>query len=257
MSAFEFGSIEQLMRDDNSVTDEEGSDESDTDELIAGIRFNSTDALEEEDHDDEVVNKLLMKAERLQLNANKVAATVTDNLNDNATRINQEKAAATATVDEDEVYDSSDDDNEDESILKNFVADPFYDDKMDAQDQRWVEKSLMPGAKQAASQQAQQQGEHEQQNEQGLPGIVLSCPCCFTTLSHHSQQHDTFHHQYRAVYVVNCVLKTGETLVVDNEDEDEEGEELVPVHCASCGAGVGVHSPADGVFEFFEVIPSG
>jgi hypothetical protein len=278
MAAFEFGSIDQLLRDDNSVTED---DDSDSDvggiaqfagDLRSGRRVAYDD---EEDEDDEVINDLLIAAERLGLNrssSNKTNATTATTTNapnpkpDESHGMHPSGAPkqttnATYTIEEE----SSDDDDDDEEILKNFVADPFYDDKLDAKDQRWVERSLMPGADVGKGSNDELEG-NKGQFEQG---IGLTCPCCFTTLCHHSQQHEVYHNQYRAIYVVNCVLKTGETLSVQSpatgegegeEEEDSEAETgdevLVPVHCATCGAGVGVHSPVDGVFEFFQVIPS-
>ncbi|KAI7843356.1 hypothetical protein COHA_003052 [Chlorella ohadii] len=43
---------------------------------------------------------------------------------------------------------------------------------------------------------------------------ILSCPLCFTTLCIDCQQHDTYDNQFRAMFVMNCRVKTGEVVTL-------------------------------------------
>ncbi|GIM06548.1 hypothetical protein Vretimale_10840, partial [Volvox reticuliferus] len=68
--------------------------------------------------------------------------------------------------------------------------DPFYDEAADDEDAAWAER----------------------QREGRVSDAVLSCPGCFTTLCIDCQRHEKYHHQYRAMFVMNCTI-----------DEDEQG----------------------------------
>ena len=97
---------------------------------------------------------------------------------------------------------------------------------------------------------------------------ALSCPGCFTLVCLDCQQHAKYKTQYRAMFVVNCMLN-------DTQRLKAEGTTFVPVQCGECGecaswkvcslclngcgsAGteLGVKDTKEEVYEFFNVLPS-
>ncbi|PSC72503.1 E2F-associated phospho [Micractinium conductrix] len=68
----------------------------------------------------------------------------------------------------------------------------FYDAEADDRDEAWVQKMRRSHNSDA----------------------ILSCPLCFTTLCIDCQQHAKFENQFRAVFVMNCRLKTGEAVAM-------------------------------------------
>mmetsp|Transcript_20142 Transcript_20142/g.26232 ORF Transcript_20142/g.26232 Transcript_20142/m.26232 type:complete len:140 (+) Transcript_20142:76-495(+) len=77
--------------------------------------------------------------------------------------------------------------------------------------------------------------------------LRLSCPCCFTIVCNDCQRHARIKSQWRAMFVINCL--------VDSKTKIQNDEEVRSVSCGSCGAAVGVQD-ADEVYHFFGVIPS-
>ena len=49
---------------------------------------------------------------------------------------------------------------------------------------------------------------------------TLSCPACMTTLTMDCQKHEVFAHQFRAMFVSNCVVDQNQ---VRRERREEEG----------------------------------
>ena len=102
---------------------------------------------------------------------------------------------------------------------------------------------------------------------------VLNCPCCFTTLCMDCQRHERYKNQYRAMFVVNCTVKTHVRVASPPQPpaqgsknskgqgdsaaaaEGEGGEILHPVVCAACGTEVGVQDEEE-VVHFFNVLAS-
>jgi len=78
---------------------------------------------------------------------------------------------------------------------------------------------------------------------------ALNCPCCFTLLCLDCQRHSKFRNQYRAVFVLNCVVASNEIL------RDKDGETFKSVKCNTCNTEVAVQS-TDEVYHFFNVFPS-
>ena len=109
----------------------------------------------------------------------------------------------------------------------------LVDEDADAADERWVRRALRGSRKRAT---------------------VLSCPACFTPLTYQCQAHATIARQWRALFVVNCLVRRDHALV-----SESSGARFAPVACAACGAEVGVkHLDGDerDVFVFFDVLPA-
>ncbi|CAG8467277.1 11381_t:CDS:2 [Funneliformis caledonium] len=141
-------------------------------------------------------------------------------------------------------FDSDTADEETENSTKEL----FYDEKLDDDYELWMEKKLSQHGSDA----------------------ILSCPLCFTPLSYHTQKHELYSNQYRAIFVENCKIIKTEKLLYDeskrknkrrqNEDESSNGsnakqESYYPVECKTCGTKVAVMDE-DEVFHFFNAIPS-
>ncbi|OVA10706.1 E2F-associated phosphoprotein [Macleaya cordata] len=138
----------------------------------------------------------------------------------------------------------SDDDEIDYSVKPEF-----YDPNLDEKDELWVHKKRKGCTSDA----------------------VLSCPACFTTLCLESQRHAQYVTQYRAIFVVNCKIKSNQVLRQSNQkpkngrksgrgrNETEAGpsciETFKPVCCLVCSTEVGVIDQEE-VYHFFNVLPS-
>ncbi|KAF8389558.1 hypothetical protein HHK36_024074 [Tetracentron sinense] len=137
----------------------------------------------------------------------------------------------------------SDDDEIDYSIKPEF-----YDSDLDEKDESWVQKKSKGHTSDA----------------------VLSCPACFTSLCLECQRHEKYVTQYRAIFVVNCKVKSEKVLRQRNqkprkgkrgrdsgesEAGPEGGETFRPVCCSVCSTEVGIIDE-DEVYHFFNVLPS-
>ncbi|KAK1256509.1 hypothetical protein QJS04_geneDACA019201 [Acorus gramineus] len=137
----------------------------------------------------------------------------------------------------------SDDDEIDYSIEPEF-----YDPEIDEKDEVWVHKRRGGGTSDA----------------------VLSCPACFTTLCLDCQRHEKYLTQYRAMFVVNCRIKTDQAAREQKQNSVRRtdnthcnvtktvgGRDAVPrsVCCLVCSTEVGVFDE-DEVYHFFNVLPS-
>ncbi|KAK9274473.1 hypothetical protein L1049_021721 [Liquidambar formosana] len=137
----------------------------------------------------------------------------------------------------------SDDDEIDYSIRPEF-----YDSDLDDKDELWVHKK--------------RKGRNSD--------AVLSCPACFTTLCLECQRHEKYVTQYRAVFVVNCKIKSDQVSQQrslqpkrgkrrresgENEVGPVGAEMFRSVCCSVCSAEVGVFDE-DEVYHFFNVLPS-
>ncbi|XP_010918405.2 uncharacterized protein [Elaeis guineensis] len=139
-------------------------------------------------------------------------------------------------------FDSSDDE------IDYSIKPEFYDPNLDDKDELWVHK----------------------QRKGRSSDAVLSCPACFTTLCLDCQRHEQYVTQYRAMFVLNCNVKTDQILrqgkrksrkpngCMSSEKSRENLENDVvfwPVCCSVCSTEVGVFDE-DEVYHFFNVIPS-
>ncbi|XP_034698390.1 E2F-associated phosphoprotein-like isoform X2 [Vitis riparia] len=138
----------------------------------------------------------------------------------------------------------SDDDEIDYSIKPEF-----YDSDLDEKDELWVQKK---------------------RKGRTTSDAVLSCPGCFTTLCLECQRHEKYVTQYRAIFVVNCNIKSEQVLPQRSikpkrgkrgRESDKsvpvsvDGETFKPVHCGVCSTEVGAIDE-DEVYHFFNILPS-
>ncbi|XP_078411638.1 E2F-associated phosphoprotein [Cetorhinus maximus] len=183
----------------------------------------------------------------------------------------------------DEVYFDSDSEAEDEQkecdskkkrkkrqkVLTNDEL--LYDPDQDDRDQAWVDR-----------QRRGYRGLDNRSNQSKTAPVptsdaVLNCPACMTTLCLDCQRHELYKEQYRAMFVMNCIINRGEVLKYKEpanqkrrnryervkgsteltaSPQDGEKEELYyPVRCAECSVEVAVFDK-DEVYHFFNVLAS-
>ncbi|RIA93695.1 E2F-associated phospho protein [Glomus cerebriforme] len=142
----------------------------------------------------------------------------------------------------------------------------LYDPELDTQDELWMEKKLSQ-----YSSKAKQISTSKLSEIPGGTDAILSCPLCFTPLSYHTQRHELYSNQYRAIFVENCkIIKTERLLYNENKlknkkrqnkKEESSNEQIIkqeyyyPVECEICGTKVAVMDEEE-VFHFFNAIPS-
>jgi len=172
--------------------------------------------------------------------------------------------------------------------------DLFYDPNADEADQEWVnnkrrdyssssksmsqEKPLKgstngegnSGKKDERSSISRRQ---KQKPQLSRTDAVLNCPACFTALCLDCQRHEFYSGQYRAMFVMNCVIDKTETLIVPVKEPKSkkrdksnlvkietvksvsESDKFFPVKCKICTTQVAVHDH-DEVYHFFNVLAS-
>eukprot|EP00177_Eucheuma_denticulatum_P006938 GFKZ01012622.1.p2 GENE.GFKZ01012622.1~~GFKZ01012622.1.p2 ORF type:complete len:202 (-),score=21.69 GFKZ01012622.1:1318-1866(-) len=126
-----------------------------------------------------------------------------------------------------------------------LADDPFYDPHADSEDEAWVQSHLLPHVTAPGSTES------------------ISCPACFTLLSHQVQPHVRYEGQFRAVFVTNCKVVQDERLRIVVGDGvggrrnvlggGKEDEAFRPVACAECGTEVGVLDN-ENVYHFCNVV---
>ncbi|CAG8440905.1 8056_t:CDS:2 [Acaulospora morrowiae] len=85
----------------------------------------------------------------------------------------------------------------------------LYDPGMDDEDEIWMENKITQYNEMSSTMQ------NVDKNPSVILGTdaILSCPMCFTNLSYHTQRHETYVNQYRAIFVENCKVNRSERLV--------------------------------------------
>ncbi|XP_043566047.1 E2F-associated phosphoprotein isoform X2 [Chiloscyllium punctatum] len=183
----------------------------------------------------------------------------------------------------DEVYFDSDSEAEDDQkecdskkkhkrrkVLTNDEL--LYDPDQDDRDQAWVDR-----------QRRGYRGLYNQSNQSKVMPVptsdaVLNCPSCMTTLCLDCQRHELYKEQYRAMFVMNCIINRGEVLkykearnrkrrnkykkvkgptaeILPGSPQNSEEEMYHPVRCAECSVEVAVFDK-DEVYHFFNVLAS-
>ncbi|KAK7103560.1 hypothetical protein V1264_018433 [Littorina saxatilis] len=186
-------------------------------------------------------------------------------------------------------FDSDDDENYegegDAKIPKQHTQpsndDLLYDPDMDDEDQKWVDQQRKQhyGSKgQAAGN--RKRGSGNKMNSIPKSDAVLDCPACMTTLCLDCQRHEIYPTQYRAMFVMNCKVNTGELLSVPEraakkkfkkskqssgktgegsgntaDQNDASKDNFHPVKCEECDTVVGVVDTEE-VYHFFNVLVS-
>ncbi|KAM6445646.1 E2F-associated phosphoprotein [Rhynochetos jubatus] len=186
---------------------------------------------------------------------------------------------ATASKYYDDIYFDSDSEDEDKEVPQDIRKNRkhqqrlvlsndelLYDPEEDSRDQEWVD--------------LQRRGYHNQRKalQQTKPSAVpnsdavLNCPACMTTLCLDCQRHESYKTQYRAMFVMNCIVNKEEVLKYRKKlkkrskkmkhskettsiQSNEEEEVYHPVLCTECSTEVAVMDK-DEVFHFFNVLAS-
>ncbi|RHZ77840.1 hypothetical protein Glove_172g52 [Diversispora epigaea] len=161
----------------------------------------------------------------------------------------------------------------------------LYDPHMDEDDERWLENKITQYSKSSAK------SKNNKNNSSDIisgTDAIISCPMCFTNLSYHTQRHETYVHQYRAIFVENCKVIQSEQLIYQDrprptkinkrgksssnqqqhQDQEQQYQQLPPfqqqpeqqeiyylVVCAICGTKVAVIDQEE-VYHFFNIIES-
>uniref|UniRef100_UPI00398F5112 E2F-associated phosphoprotein n=1 Tax=Pristiophorus japonicus TaxID=55135 RepID=UPI00398F5112 len=149
----------------------------------------------------------------------------------------------------------------------------LYDPDQDDRDQAWVDM-----------QRRGYRGLNNHSNQSETTPVptsdaVLNCPACMTTLCLDCQRHDLYKEQYRAMFVMNCIINRGEVLkyqepvnrkrrsrnkrlkglageISPGSQQDAEKDEMYhPVRCAECSVEVAMFDK-DEVYHFFNVLAS-
>ncbi|NXU64934.1 EAPP protein, partial [Horornis vulcanius] len=145
----------------------------------------------------------------------------------------------------------------------------LYDPEEDSRDQEWVDSQRRGYRNQRRAPQQRQAKPAAVPNSDA----VLNCPACMTTLCLDCQRHESYKTQYRAMFVMNCVVNKEEILKyrkkvkrrskkikhskeIGSIQSDQEEEEIYhPVLCTECSTEVAVMDK-DEVFHFFNVLAS-
>lgn len=164
--------------------------------------------------------------------------------------------------------------------------DLFYDPSIDDDNQVWMdnfrrkqfnpfETRDMDKAADTADRKKASAAASANNKERGLKAMphsdaVLNCAACMSMLTLDCQRHDSYENQYRAMFVHNCRVITGETLffreqakkTYRNKKQREQDRQINaddqpyhPVKCSECEAVVAVYD-TDEVYHFFNVLAS-
>lgn len=156
-------------------------------------------------------------------------------------------------------------DKMDEEHMQNIQPDDLYDPDLDDRDEERL-------------------GFHHLLSSHRISDAILSCPHCFTTLCLDCQAHETFPHQYRAMFVQHCRIvekrvlpsremggggggvggrgrmRRGRGQREREEEEEVEKEEsggpYFAVCCDECGTEVAVLDVSDEIYHFCHVLDS-
>lgn len=172
----------------------------------------------------------------------------------------------------------------------------FYDPMSDEKDQEWIDKQRKksygeqncgtvdrirgtpeiqnadssPSSSSAATENHGNQKGTKRQTSLPTTDAVLNCPACFTTVCQDCQRHEVYVGQYRAMFVVNCLINPGETLRIpekapkkfrkfknkgDRFTPTSSSDVFHPVICKVCRTQVAMYD-SDEVYHFFNVLAS-
>ncbi|SAL97995.1 hypothetical protein [Absidia glauca] len=152
----------------------------------------------------------------------------------------------------DTVYFDSDDDNDNPSTSHQSKQDPerherltndhlLYDPLGDEKDEAWVAEQITKTAPKSL-----------QKDQQARTDALLSCPMCFSPLCYSCQRHESYSHQFRAMFVTNCQVNKKERYRYDAKD-DAPAEGYYVVKCETCDTHVAMMDEEE-VYHFFNVI---
>lgn len=203
------------------------------------------------------------------------------NLADNPTKSTKENSAksteenstmsAAEKLDQDkydDIYFDSDDETDGKESKKEkqkFKTDDdlLYDPNLDDEDQRWMDDLRRTYQSPGSS-----SGLKNKKNDglKPLPNsdAILNCPACFVVVCLDCQRHEIYKTQYRAMFVMNCTVKTDEVMKVPLKMKKKNkkskvftnpGDEFHPVRCDECRTEIGMYDK-DEIYHFFNVVAS-
>ncbi|GAB5032916.1 e2f-associated phospho [Nannochloropsis oceanica] len=98
------------------------------------------------------------------------------------------------------------------------AVDELYDENADEEDEKWIIKHWRQGQALPIQQRSATAARSTD--------AVLNCPCCFTTVCMECQRHAIYKTQYRAMFIINCRVKTNENLSDTRKEEEYAREEV-------------------------------
>ena len=125
-------------------------------------------------------------------------------------RVMQQDPIVTSGESDEGVMDESDEEDRGFQFVRETVQrDALYDENADDDDEAYVYQYLRSGSAdptQVAS------GKHGGSNSKKIvkprsSDAVLSCPCCLSIVCMDCQQHDKYENQYRAMFVMNIMVR--------------------------------------------------
>ncbi|XP_070578229.1 E2F-associated phosphoprotein-like [Ptychodera flava] len=162
----------------------------------------------------------------------------------------------------------------------------FYDPNIDEQNELWMNRqrdmyrSVSAKGGSAVNSTSLQGNSGTEQKAAANTDAVLNCPACMTLLCLDCQRHEVYVHQYRAMFVVNCMIVRDEILrykepprkagrkkrrkhkpefvrsnAEDGETSVADEEVYHPVKCGVCNTEVAVYD-SDEVYHFHNVLSS-
>lgn len=164
--------------------------------------------------------------------------------------------------------------NEDDQMVEDIEPLPtaeYYDPDIDKQNEQWMaDKRCAFIPKQAPAEGVK--------DKKCKSDAMLNCPACLSTVCLDCQRHEKYKTQYRAMFVLNCVIMHDQLLryekkniskkrrakghasgklvdFVPSADPSVGVEVFKPVQCHTCATQLGVYDE-DEVFHFFNVVES-
>lgn len=141
-------------------------------------------------------------------------------------------------------------------------ADELYDENADDEDEAYVYSHLRSGVEESIR--IQQPNSSTQEDLKVLKprnsDAILSCPCCFYIVCMDCQRHERYANQFRAMFVMNIVVKWDHRLVYDDrqnmlveykENTQQKEEVYYTVCCANCTTTVAALDMEDEVYHFY------
>jgi len=160
--------------------------------------------------------------------------------------------------------DAIEEDEEEEFDNKFHVPttrDDLYDEDADKNDEAYVYKHLRSGVEEPDSPTKVLKPRNSD--------AVLSCPCCFHIVCMDCQQHERYPNQYRAMFVMNILVKWDQKLVhnqnelvaweeapADHKVASEDEHVYYTVCCANCQTQVAALDMEDEVYHFYGCLAS-
>lgn len=165
------------------------------------------------------------------------------------------------------------DDSDEEPRFPN--EDELYDVNADEEDEAYVYSHLRSGVEENVRIQQATQIQDLKVLKPRNSDAILSCPCCFLIVCMDCQRHERYPNQFRAMFVMNIVVKWDHRLVYDErqkmlielntnnqqspdtshpsttQQQERKGEIYYTVCCSNCTTTVAALDMEDEVYHFY------